>query len=322
MIRESAHFVKIHFSPPMECLSAKKLPRGEQWTYEIKLDGFRVEAVRTDDRVILFSKQGKLLTSQFMQIALELQILPPETVLDGELVALDRNGVPRFNLLQNYRSGSAHLMYFAFDILLYAGKDVTKLPLSERRDILRRIVKRGNHVDLAVWSDDLESLERFAREHHLEGIVAKRANSQYESGRRTGCWVKLRYNCRQEFVVDGYTPSYLGLDALLVGFYRGKDLRFAGAVRGGFNPSLRREVHDNIEHLEIATCPFVNLPDRHPGSFGHGITTEKMSACTWLKPTAVAGIEFAEWTADERLRHPAFVGLRSDKRATKVVRET
>ena len=127
----------------MECLSTKELPTGEQWTYEIKLDGFRVEAVRTDDQVILYSKQGKLLTSQFMPISLELEKLPPETVLDGELVALDRNGVPRFNLLQNYRSGSAHLMYFAFDILVHKGKDVTKLPLSERRELLRSTVKRG-----------------------------------------------------------------------------------------------------------------------------------------------------------------------------------
>jgi bifunctional non-homologous end joining protein LigD len=306
----------------MECLSTKKLPIGEQWTYEIKLDGFRVEAVRTENRVILYSKQGKLLTSQFMPIAFELEKLPPGTVIDGELVALDRDGVPRFNLLQNYRSASAHLMYFVFDILMHKGKDVTKLPLSERRELLWSVVKRGNHVDLAAWSDDLETLEEFAREHRLEGIVAKRANSRYESGTRSGCWVKLRYNCRQEFVIGGYTPSYLGLDALLVGFYKGKDLRFAGAVRGGFNPPLRREVHEQIRHLEIATCPFVNLPDRRPGSFGQGITREKMNACTWVRPTTVAEIEFAEWTPDERLRHAAFVGLRSDKKPKEVVRET
>ena len=306
----------------MECLPTRKLPTGERWTYEIKLDGFRIEAVRTQDRVILYSRQGKLLTSQFMPIALEFETLPPDTVLDGELVALDRNGVPRFNLLQNYRGGAAHLMYFVFDILMHGGEDVTKLPLSERRDLLWSIVKRGTHIDLTAWSDDLEALERFAREHKLEGIVAKQAKSRYESGRRSGCWVKLRYNCRQEFVVGGFTPSYLGLDALLVGFYKDKGLRFAGAVRGGFTPALRREVHDKIERLKIATCPFVNLPDRRSGSFRQGITREKMSACTWVKPTAVAEIEFAEWTPDERLRHAAFIGVRSDKKPKEVVRET
>jgi bifunctional non-homologous end joining protein LigD len=140
------------------------LPTGEQWTYELKLDGFRIEAVRTEDRVILYSKQGKPLTGQFMQIALELEKLPPETALDGELAALDKSGVPRFNLLQNYCSGSAHLMYFAFDVLAHRGKDVTKQPLSERRKLLRSWLTRGPHVDLAAWSSDLSALEQFARE--------------------------------------------------------------------------------------------------------------------------------------------------------------
>jgi len=97
--------MSLRFTKPMECLSAKKLPTGKQWTYELKLDGFRVETIRTEDRVSLYSKQGKLLTGQFMQVALELEELPPETALDGELVAVDNNGVPRFNLLQNYRGG-------------------------------------------------------------------------------------------------------------------------------------------------------------------------------------------------------------------------
>jgi len=268
--------VNISFSKPMECLSAKRLPTGKHWTYEIKLDGFRVEAVRSEDRVTLYSKQGKLLTDQFMPISLELERLPPETAIDGELVALDKNGVPRFNLLQNYRSGSAHLMYFAFDVLAQKGQDVLKLPLAERRELLRTVVQRGPHVDLAAWSKDPEAMERFAREHKLEGIVAKRSDSRYEPGKRSGCWVKLRFNCRQEFVIGGYTPSDLGLDALLVGVYKGKDLRFAGALRGGFTPSLRREIHDKLEHLRTATCPFVNLPDKRPGAWGIWTTLPKM----------------------------------------------
>jgi len=310
------------FIAPMERLSTKKLPRGEQWTYEIKLDGFRVEALRTADSAILYSKQGKLLTTQFMQVALELEDLPPGTAIDGELVALDGDGVPRFNLLQNYRSGSAHLMFFAFDILSHKGRDLTKQPLSERRELLRSIVQRSKHVEVAAWSSDLEAIERFAREHKLEGVVAKQANSRYEPGRRSGAWVKLRYNCRQEFVIGGYTPSHLGLDALLVGFFKGKELRFAGSVRGGFTPSLRREVHEKIKHLEMIQCPFANLPDKRAGAWGQGITREKMKDCTWLKPTSIAEIEFAEWTPDERLRHAAFIALRSDKKPSDVIRET
>ena len=178
--------LNLRFSIPMECLSTNKLPTGDQWTYEIKLDGFRVEAVRTLEDVTLYSRQGKDLTSQFRQIATELEKLPPETVLDGELVALDGNGVPRFNLLQNYRGGSAQLMYFAFDILVHKGKDVTKLPLSERGTLLRSTVKRSSHVQVAECTDSVEGLERFARERKLEGIVAKRADSSYVSGRRSG----------------------------------------------------------------------------------------------------------------------------------------
>jgi ATP-dependent DNA ligase len=274
----------------MECLSAKKLHRGEQWTYEIKLDGFRVEAVRTADSVTLYSKQGKLLTSHFMQIALELEELPPGTAVDGELVALDENGVPRFNLLQNYRSGSAHLMFFAFDILSHRGRDLTKQPLSERRDLLRSIVKRSKHVEVAAWSSDLDSIERFVRDHKLEGVVAKSHNSRYEAGRRSGAWVKLRYNCRQEFVIGGYTPNHLGLDALLVGFYKGKELRFAGAVRGGFTPSLRREVHKNIEHFEITSTTVLEsrveaarTPGQRPREAGSDQTAQGGDR-VWIMP--------------------------------------
>jgi ATP-dependent DNA ligase len=136
-----------------------------------------------------------------------LEGLTPETTLDGEVVALDETGLPRFNLLQNVRSGSAHLMYFAFDVLVHRSKDVTKLSLSERREILQSIVKRGQHVDLAAWSEDLGALEAFVRERKLEGVVAKRSDSRHEPGRRSGSWLKLRFDCRQEFVVGGYTSQ-------------------------------------------------------------------------------------------------------------------
>ena len=174
----------------------------------------------------------------------------------------------------------------------------------------------------SLWTTELQELAHFVNEHNLEGIVAKRVDSLYEPGRRSGAWVKMRLNKRQEFVIGGYTPSYLGLDALLVGFYRGKELRFAGSVRAGFNPLSRREVHDQIKHLETADCPFVNLPDRRAGAWGQGITAEKMKHCRWLKPTMVAEIEFAEWTPEDRPRHASFVGLRHDKNVLKVLRET
>jgi bifunctional non-homologous end joining protein LigD len=125
----------------------------------------------------------------------------------------------------------------------------------------------------------------------------------------------------QEFVIGGYTPSHLGLDALLVGFYQGKELRFAGSVRAGLIPQTRREVHDQIKGLETRQCPFTNLPDKRPGRWGQGITATKMKECRWLQPTAVAEIEFVEWTPDDRLRNASFVCLRHDKTARKVARE-
>ena len=132
-------------------------------------------------------------------MVLELESLPVGTVIDGELVALGRNGVPRFNLLLKYRNGTAHLMPFAFDILMREGRDMTKRPLSERRSVLQSMVQRNSHVDLGGWSNDLYA----RRDSHKQEGIAKRANSLYESGKSSGCWMKLRYNCRQKFVIGG-----------------------------------------------------------------------------------------------------------------------
>jgi bifunctional non-homologous end joining protein LigD len=312
--------VNVRFIPPMENLPVKKLPTGAMWTYEIKLDGFRMEAVRTDDRVILYSRRGNEMA--FPEIATALKNLPPETIIDGELTALDERGRPEFNLLQNFRSGSAHLVYFVFDILVHSGRNVMRLPLSERRSLLQKVILHRDCIQIAESTTDLTGLEHFVKEQKLEGIVGKQIDRLYEPGRRSGSWVKLRLNKRQEFVIGGYTPSHLGLDALLVGFYHGKDLRFAGSVRAGLIPQTRREVHDKIKGLETDACPFVNLPDRRAGRWGQGITVEKMRECRWLKPITVAEIEFTEWTPDDRLRSASFICLREDKHPRRVIKET
>ena len=130
-------------------------------------------------------------------IARELVKLPPGTVLDGEVAALDAKGHPRFNLLQNYQSGSAHLVYFAFDILIHKGRDVTGLPLSNRRSLLRETLESGTYVQITESTTDLSGIERFVKAHQLEGIIAKRSDSQYEAGKRSGSWVKMRLNSRQ-----------------------------------------------------------------------------------------------------------------------------
>jgi bifunctional non-homologous end joining protein LigD len=161
----------------------------------------------------------------------------------------------------------------------------------------------------------------FVKEHGLEGVVAKRADSVYEPGKRSGLWSKYRVNLGQEFVVGGYTAGN-PFDALVVGFYRGKDLMFAGRVRAGFVPATRREVLAKLKGLKIAKCPFANLPEKEPGRWGQGLTAEKMKLCTWVKPEVVIRIDFAEWTGADKLRHTKFVALRDDKPARRVVRET
>ena len=188
--------------------------------------------------------------------------LPGDTVIDGELVALGPDGRPDFNLLQNFRSAESRILYYAFDILIHKGRDLTELPLSERRAILSTVIKPGEHVALSQVSDrSAAEMLKFVKDHGLEGVVAKRSDSVYQPGQRTGLWSKYRINLGQEFVIGGYVPSHLGVDSLVVGFYRGKDLIYAARVRAGLVPATRREVFEKIKHLKTPKCPFANLPE-------------------------------------------------------------
>ena len=161
---------------------------------------------------------------------------------------------------------------------------------------------------------------KFVKQHGLEGVIAKRVDSVYEPGKRSGLWSKYRINQGQEFVVGGYTPGN-PFDALIVGFYRGKDLVYAAKVRAGFIPATRREVFQAMKDLKISKCPFVNLPEKGEGRWGQGLTAEKMKQCIWVKPKVVVRIDFLEWTGADHLRHTKFVALRDDKDPRKVVKE-
>jgi ATP-dependent DNA ligase len=165
---------------------------------------------------------------------------------------------------------------------------------------------------------DPADMVRVVKEFGFEGIVAKRKDSFYESGKRTGAWVKYRVNKGQEFVVGGYTRGN-PLDALVVGYYQDGRLLYAAKVRNGFVPRLRREVWSNLQGLETDTCPFANLPEKKRTQWT--LTKEEMKKCVWLRPELVAQVDFTEWTPDGHLRHSTFVGLREDKAANEVVRE-
>ena len=315
--------IKARFLEPMDCLPVTKLPEGAGWTWEIKLDGWRMEVVKTGGRVRLHSRRGKVFNTQFPFIARELEYLPDETVIDGELVAVDANGRPSFNLLQNFGSAKSNIVYFAFDVPVHDGVDLMRTPLSQRREILASVVRAEGHVGISQASNrPLVDMVKFIQSHGLEGIVAKHADSFYQPGLRTGLWCKHRFNRSQEFVIGGYVPSHLGIDSLVVGVYRGKSLFYVARVRAGFVPATRRQVFEAIRHLKTTKCPFENLPEKGPGRWGEGLTAEKMKDCVWLRPEAVAEIAFLEWTGADHLRHTKFVRLRDDKNPGRVVRET
>jgi DNA ligase D-like protein (predicted ligase) len=312
---------KAGFIETMDCLPVSTVPEGSEWTYEIKLDGYRLEAVKTKGKVTVYSRRRNILNAKFGYIAEALDKLPDETVLDGEIVAMDEEGRSNFNLLQNFKSAQSKIHYYAFDVLVHRGTLLTGRPLDERRAILSKILPRNDHISLSVVGRSAGQMLSFVKEHGLEGIVAKRVDSVYEPGKRSGLWSKYRINLGQEFVIGGYTGGN-PFDALIVGFYRGKDLMFAGRVRAGFVPATRREVFAKIRELKTPKCPFANLPEKEAGRWGQGLTTEKMKSCVWVKPSVVVRIDFAEWTGADKLRHTKFVAMRDDKAPRRVVRET
>jgi DNA ligase D-like protein (predicted ligase) len=300
------------------------LPEGDQWLYELKLDGYRALAIKTDGKVQLRSRNDNDFNVRYPVIAKSLATLPDETVIDGEVVALDEAGKPSFNILQNYGSGVAPLHFYVFDVLVLAGKNVMAEPLTRRRDLLEKRIlpKLAEPIRYsAELAADLKVLIRSVKAQNLEGLVAKHRDSKYEPGERSGAWQKMRVNQGQELVIAGYTPSPKNFDALVIGYYEGGKLIYAARTRNGFTPATRAELFKKIKPLEIADCPFANLPEKKAGRWGAGLTSVKMAECRWLKPLLVGQFEFVEWTSDGHLRHSRFVGLREDKRSGEVVRE-
>ena len=167
----------------------------------------------------------------------------------------------------------------------------------------------------------LHDLIESVKDQGFEGLVAKRRDSKYEPGLRSGAWQKMRVNQGQEFVIARYTPSPKNFDALVIGYHEGNTLMYGARTRNGFTPASRAELFKKIKPLEIKECPFANLPEKKAGRWGAGLTAAKMAECRWLKPQLVGQFEFVEWTGDNHLRHSKFIGLREDKRVRDVKRE-
>ena len=316
--------IKPGFIEPMLLLRTEKLPEGPDWAYEIKLDGYRALAFKTGGKLQLRSRNDNDFALRYPSIAKALASLPDDTAVDGEIVALDAEGKPSFNALQNYGSSKADLIFYIFDVMVLAGKDVMGEPLRQRRELLENKVM--TKLDEPIrYSPALEAsladLVHSVKAQGVEGLVAKRRDSKYQPGERTGAWQKMRVNQGQELVIAGYTPSSKNFDALVIGYYEDGKLMYAARTRNGFTPASRAELFKKLKPLEIKECPFANLPEKKAGRWGAGLTAEKMKECRWLRPQLVGQFEFVEWTDVSHLRHTKFIALRDDKKAKDVVRE-
>jgi bifunctional non-homologous end joining protein LigD len=308
----------------MLATAADVLPVGFGWTYEIKWDGYRALADKQGDTIRLISRNQKNLTSDYPTAVAALKsIREPAVLLDGEIVALDGAGRPSFQALQHRSTKDLVLTYVAFDVLAIGKRSLLAEPLSARRAQLASLTAGSRVMRSEALPGDPQSIERAIREFGLEGVVAKRDDSTYRPGQRSDAWVKVKFSPRQEFVIGGYKLNGRSIESVVVGYYEARRLLFAAQVRNGFTPHLRAELRQRLIPLTVARCPFANLPNsagrKHWGS---GITAEDMSKFQWVKPRAVVEVAFVEWTLDGVLRHPRFIGFRTDKPASHVHRET
>jgi ATP-dependent DNA ligase len=240
----------------------------------------------------------EVLNKRFPKVAQALASLAGDFVLDGELVALDSQGKPSFQLLQNNLSQAIPIYCYAFDLVNRNGELLVNSTLERRRELLSSMLSAAQdplRLSPPLRAPSGQVLEA-VRKLGLEGVVGKRIDSIYEPGERSGAWIKHRINREQEFVIGGYIPGARGFDALLVGVYEKKRLIFAAKVKNGFVPRIRDELFPALKALQTARCPFKNLPEMKASRWGESLTAEKMNQCHCAKPKLVCQVQFVEWT--------------------------
>ncbi len=312
------------FRTPMAALAVDTLPEGPEWSYELKLDGYRALIIKDGASIQLRSRNDKDLTPMYPAIvAAGRRIQAAQAVIDGEIVAVDAQGRPSFQALQHRGTHPTHsIVFFAFDLLHLNGKDLRALPLEARRADLAKVAEKSGLLLSIELPGRVPDIVNAVRAMQLEGVVAKRKDSIYEPGERSRNWQKLKLECHQEFVIGGYRPaSNNSIDALLVGYFDKQELRFAGKVRAGLVPHVKRDLARTLAKLRVDVCPFVDLPTEGSSRWGGGVSVDDMKEMTWTKPEIVAEIQFVEWTAEGRLRLSKFLGLRPDKSGQDVRRE-
>jgi bifunctional non-homologous end joining protein LigD len=302
-----------HKIKPMLAMPVAEPFDGPGWLFEIKWDGYRAIAEVEEGRATLYSRNHKSLDRAFAPIVEALRGLGHDAVLDGEVVVIDESGRSGFQLLQNYqKTGRGQLAYYVFDLLHLDGRDLRRLPLVRRKEVLAELVANLPKVRI---SEHVESagvaLFKAAMEKGLEGVVAKDGRSPYREGRRGREWLKIKTQARQEAVIGGFTKprgSRTGLGALLLGVYDDDELVYIGHAGGGLGGAELVDLRKQLDPLVQAKCPFIRRPRPN-------------APVQWVEPSVVCEVTFKEWTGDGIMRQPIFVGMRSDKPAHEVRRE-
>jgi bifunctional non-homologous end joining protein LigD len=310
------------FRKPQLATLVSEVPKGKEWIHEIKFDGYRMQALinRASSSVKIISRNENDWTDKFLSLIDPLLKLKCESAsLDGEVVVLDNKGISDFQLLQNSFESQKKTSYvfYIFDILELNGKDLTSLPLNKRKEILGKLLETVLKEKSLRFSDHIELAKKDLLNHAcrlgLEGIVSKRVDGTYSSG-RTDSWVKAKCEKRQEFIIIGYSsPKGLraGLGALLLAIHdKNKNLIYAGRVGTGFDVKLLNSLKTKLSKIQVSKSPLETMPKN--------MTTRDV---TWVKPKYLCEVKFSQWTKDESLRHPVFLGLREDKEAINIKKE-
>ncbi len=303
------------FIKPMLATSVDKPFSDSEWIFELKLDGYRAVAETGSRKLLLYSRNGLSLTGKYPVVAKALRKIGVEAVLDGEIVLLDEQGKPDFQRLQSYAKNgeSGSLVYYVFDILSCKKKDLTQLPLLERKKILKRILKKNPVVRYTTHIEtNGNDFFKAVKTENLEGMMAKRKDSLYYPGVRTRDWLKIKNHRSQEAIIIGYTApkgsrSHFG--SLLLAEYRRKKLHYIGHAGTGFTEKALEDLMKKMKRLKAAGPP-VDEPIPVNGTV------------TWIKPQLVCEVNFTEITRQGILRHPVFKGLRPEKKAAAITEES